>query len=172
MTDIDPPIVSSPNGSSGACWTFDLVEACLVEAMRLWWRSPDRERGWHLIRSCWPEIRQDSAEEAAIAALHAEEAKLRPLPLTRDQLAERDAISEWLALVPERDRRIVGLALGQLAAGRKAVSWTRIRRRLSAEIGTRGLGQRYRRAIAGIAGGLNAGLIGGEVRGVLEGSAE
>lgn len=140
-------------------YTFDMVEERLVEAMRLWWRMPDREKGWHAIRAFWPEMRRhnhfgDYADT---------EGSPRPLPLTRDQVKEMETVGEWIAHhVQERDRQLVVLALMERAKGRKQVRWSRIRLRLSADISRQGLWMRYQRAIRAIAEALNAAEIRGD----------
>lgn len=152
MTYIDPPISSSLKGTPGAYWTFDLVQERLIEAMGLWRRSPGGgkwpfagDAPWHLVRKELF-IDHDAGRE---------QAKARPIPLSREQIRERDEASEWIArFVPERDRLLVVLAITQLAHGRAQVRWSEIRKRLSAEISPRGLDKRYRRAIAAIAVGL------------------
>jgi hypothetical protein len=55
MTTNNPPKTSSQTGKDGF-WTFDAVQERLIEAMRLWWRSPGRRRWpfagdapWHLM---------------------------------------------------------------------------------------------------------------------------
>lgn len=135
--------------------TFREVEARLVEAMRLWRRSPGGGRWpfagdgpWHLVRG------DGSAQEEWDRRYNDHrggfQEKPRPLPLSIDEVEERDRVSEWLRFVPERDRRLVVLALVQLANGAPHPKWSRIRLQLTEEIGARGLGQRYSRAITGI----------------------
>lgn len=133
----------------GSMWTYDLVQERLVDAMRLWWRSPGGGRWpfagdapWWMIRAEWADYPDPDAPP-------------RPLPLSRAQIAERDEASEWLRMVPDRDRKLVVLALVQLASGHKRVRWSRVREQISVDISRRGLGQRYSRALAGIARALN-----------------
>lgn len=144
--------IEAQASKGGSFWTFDLVEEALVEAMTLWRRSPDRERGWHAIRAYWPEINRhtwfgDYADHDATP---------RPLPLTRDQVDERDRVSEWLAHVDQRDRKLVVLALACLAGGEKRVPWRRLLKPMCLQLGADGLRKRYSKAITSICHALNA----------------
>jgi hypothetical protein len=77
-----------------------------------------------------------------------------PAPLTRDEVGERDQASEWLALVPAADRRIVVLALYDLQRGRR-VSWLAMRAQVGVKLGADGLARRYTKALDLIARHLN-----------------
>src|SRR3546814_20484305 len=59
-------------------WTFEMVQERLVEAMLLWRRMPDRERGWLAVKAYWPEMRRHNhfGDYADV------EASPRPLPLS------------------------------------------------------------------------------------------
>jgi hypothetical protein len=132
-------------------WTFDAVEERLVEAMRLWWRAPDRERGWLHIKAMWPDFRRhnwwgDYADT---------EAEPRRARLTRQQIAEMEEAAEWMRFVPERDRRLVGLAILALASGKARVPWLALRRPMGVKLGADGLRRRYERAVSRIAFALN-----------------
>jgi hypothetical protein len=138
---------------AGSFLTFEDVQEEMIAALQGWRRMPDRERNWLRSRAHWPEILRhtyfgDYSDE--------EQPEPRPLPLTRAQVKRMNEVSEWLRFAPEADRQLVVLALAQLAAGRKRVSWTRVRRKMNAEVGTRALGQRFTRAISSIAKGVNA----------------
>ncbi|MFN3943905.1 MAG: hypothetical protein ACK4K7_03100 [Allosphingosinicella sp.] len=139
--------------------TFAMVEERMVEAMVLWRRSPDRERGWHRMRAFWPDIvRHNWFGDYADT-----EAEPRPLPLTRAEVAERDEASEWMRFVPERDRRLVVMALMCLARGEARVPWRRLLQPLGLRMGADGLRMRYARAIEKVANALNGGNPGGIV---------
>lgn len=162
-------------------WTFAAVEERLIEAMRLWWRSPGGGRWpfaadapWHLMtrktriaeggfkgRDLQLRMQAEDAEEAKRM-----EGRGRRGALSREEVAERDQAGEWLAWVPARDRRLVVAVLGRRAAGVKRIEWARIRAELGASgaVGAdgpdgvpehKGLYRRYTRAIAGIAARLN-----------------
>jgi hypothetical protein len=100
-----------------AFMTFAAVQDRLVEAMRHWWRSPDSDCRFSLggrVSAIW---RQALSEPAFIDI---QEAALRPLPLSRADIARMSEASEWLAFVGERDRKLVTLALVKLASGCQA----------------------------------------------------
>lgn len=141
--------------------TFAGVEERLIEALLLWRRAPDREASWQHVRSLWPDIGRHGWRVDVDGEFDEREAAPEPKRpgLTRDEVAEMNRVAEWMRFVPERDRRLVVLALGQKAGGRENVDWARVRRRLDAEIGRKGLYRRYCRAIAGVVRELDAGHI-------------
>lgn len=153
----------SGNGRDDGLWTWQMVEDRWVEAMRLWRRAPDRERGWLQVRSWWPDIRIEAEIDHGTGDRNYIDKDARPRvpPLTRGQVGEMEAAAEWFAVVPDRDKRLVVLALAQLASDRPSVSWARVRARLEEEISPRGLGMRYSRALTRVANALNAGTLRG-----------
>src|SRR3546814_532230 len=98
-------------------WTFEAVQERLVEAMLLWRRMPDRERGWLAVKAYWPDLRRHNHFGDYADA----EATPRPLPLSRAEIRRMEEASEWLLLVNERDRALVALAVAWLAGGRSQV---------------------------------------------------
>lgn len=143
--------VEADASEPGRFWTFEAVQERLIVAMLLWRRAPDRERGWQTVRAFWPEMRRHNH----FGDYSDEEATPRPLPLTRSEVAEMNAVGEWLAFVPERDRRLVALAITRLANGAAQVPWMGLRRAMGVKLGAGGLRQRYSRAITAIANRLN-----------------
>ena len=163
-----------PHGGSDDFWTFDAVEERLVEAMRLWWRSPGEghwpfaaDAPWHLMTrrarlaegrvkgmDVARQLQEDDAEET-----RQWQGRERPGPLTRDEVALRDATSEWLAWIEPDARKVVVAVLAQLAAGRENVDWARVKRATGAEIGNKGVYRRYTRAIMVIAMRLNGEVV-------------
>jgi hypothetical protein len=136
-------------------WTFAMVEAALVEAHDLWRRSP--RAGHHPLKSCWPNEMLQRIDAGDLDGRGGDMVapELRPLPLSRAEVAQRDRVSAWLAFIPgEINRRIVVLAVGQLASGRSQVDWRRVRNRLRLANG-RGSEGRYSRAIGAICATLN-----------------
>ena len=100
---------------------FDDVEARLVEAMLLWRRSPDRERGWLHVKAFWPEIQRAGCFRVVGGEVdYPEEDPIpRPLPLTRAEVRTMTEASDWMALVPERDRKLVALGVAGMVSGRE-----------------------------------------------------
>lgn len=149
----------------GTFWTFASVEERLVEAMRLWWRSPGGRSSpfaadgpWELVRheEAGVGLSVDGAYSVDVLKSATEAAAARPLPLTRHEVAERDAASALIEMIEkEGDRRIVVAAVSYLAAGRKRVPWQELRNRMKLTIGAGGVAQRYSRAVGFIAFRLN-----------------
>lgn len=157
MVEIEDP---RREAEAGLLMTFDAVQERMVEAMLLWRRAPDRERGWLTVRAYWPEISRQGWRVDVDGEHDEREADEkpdpRPLPLTRDEVAEMQLVGEWLGLVPEQDRKLVVYALAALASGRRRVPWLRLRRPLGVKLGADGLRKRYGAALAGICAALNA----------------
>lgn len=139
-------------------WSFDDVEAALVEAVRLWWRSPGSGRGspwasdgpWELM------LREtDQGDYDAIGGDRMDSAPVRSLPLSRADIARRDAITAWMNWVPDRDRRLVHIAARQMAAtGWRSPGFLKIKLRWGHQLGG-ALRKRYNRALYTIAENLN-----------------
>lgn len=140
--------------------SFDDVQERLVEAMITCWRTPDRERGWQQVRSNWPEALRELAVgdyDARGGDGTSSEVTLRPASQTRLEIAEMEEAFAWVAALPEGDRRVVGLVVGQLARGQREVSWAKLLRRLGRARGADGLRKQYGRAITAIAMRANGG---------------
>jgi hypothetical protein len=141
MEGIDP----KAEREAGALMSFDDVQEALVEAVRCTWRLPDRERGWHQVRSLWPAIRRhtwfgDYGESAS-------DAPPAPLPLSRREIAQMERALGWVEVVQGDDRRLIGLALRELARGEARVPWRRLLRPMGLTMGSDGLRMRYARAM-------------------------
>jgi hypothetical protein len=172
MTGLYPPNLSS-HGREEHFWTFAAVEERLIEAVRLWRRSPGEGRWpfagdapWQLMtRKTRVAIGIEGGLKGRELQLHmqaedAEEAKRwegreRSGPLSRDDVARRDEASEWLRHVGEQDRRLVVLVLVKRAAGVQRIDWSRIREQIGAGIENKGLYRRYSRAITAVVKELN-----------------
>ncbi len=140
-------------------WTFALVEERLVEAMRLWWRSPGGGSSPFAADGPWELITERTRAEAGggyIGRGEVEQVALRRLPLTRGEVAARDAASAMLEMVEgDEDRRLVVLVLCQLARGAKRVDWAPVKRAFGARRGAGALAERYARAIGFVAFRMN-----------------
>lgn len=133
--------------------TFCDVEDRLVEAMLTCWRYPDRERGWQRIRSAWPEISRDvwaGDYDARGGEGSSSDVALRAAAQTRAEVAEMDEAFGWLDAISPEDRKLVGLAIVQLARGRREVSWIKMLDRIGMDHGADGLRMRYARVINAI----------------------
>jgi len=132
--------------------TFAAVEQRLVEAMIVCWRHGDREASWLHLKSGWPEVlREIAAGDWGGAGIDGHSAApIRPASLTRIEVAEMEEAFGWLDAVSPEDRRIVGMALAQLASGKREVSWLKIMQRLGLAHGSEGLRKRYGRALTAI----------------------
>ena len=134
-------------------WSFALVEERLVEALRFWWHVegagwPFASDGpWHLI------ARDDSWDWDNDKWADALPPKM---PLSVDQVRRRDEATAWLRHAPDRDRRLVVLAVTALAAGRKRVPWRALLKPMGMKRGADGLRMRYGRAVNAICVTLNA----------------
>jgi len=124
----------------------------LVEAMIVCWRHGDREASWLHLKSGWPEVlREIAAGDWGGAGVDGHSAApIRPASLTRVEVAEMEEAFGWLDAVSPDDRRIVGMALAQLASGKREVSWRGVMEKLGMERGSDGLRMRYGRAITAI----------------------
>lgn len=150
--------------------TFKEVEQALVEAARLWWRTPDKigPSGRNILISgsggtgiqIGMGFGKDGPWELADRDLYGpdvdKDAPIRMAPLSRAEVAVREAISAWLLWAPERDRRLVAVAVRQMAArGYKSPKFMELRRAMGIALGADGLRMRYNRAVTGIARELN-----------------
>lgn len=136
--DIDPRV----EAIHGGFLTFDDVEARLVEAITLWWRMPGGGKSpyatdgpWELIRAEWGDY-------------YDPDARPRQPPLSRAQIARMQEATEWMRFVPERDRRLVALAVNALAKGASQVPWMALRKPMGVKLGAHGLRKRYARALS------------------------
>lgn len=138
-------------------WTYEAVEAALVEALVVARRVPDREAGWLHVKAAWPDLRDadvfDYGGEGVDGVSHV---RIRPMPLANAQIDAMRRAESWLGryLADEADRLLVRAALGWLAAGRR-IGWTRIGKVLGLGVTRQALQRRYLTAVARIACGLN-----------------
>jgi hypothetical protein len=131
--------------------SFTAVEDRLVEALLTCWRYPDRERGWQTLRSAWPEISRTDPGDHDARGGDMTGAVLRPAAQTRAEISEMEEAFGWLDSVAPEDRKLIGLAIVQLAKGKREVSWVDLMRQMGIKRGADGLRMRYSRAITAIA---------------------
>ena len=160
MADLRGDMVeSNALASKLGIWTFELVEERLVEALRMWRRTPGQPgpSSTSPYASDIPAelIVKDAWEYDARGGDLRSDKEAVPLPpLSRSQMAERDQVSEWLVYVPDTDRKLVIMVLGIKAADRRP-EWLQIKRRMGIERGADGLRMRYNRAITSVCNRLN-----------------
>lgn len=139
---------------------FEDVEDRLVEAVRTCQRYPDRERGWQRIRSAWPEISRDvlvGDYDARGGDGSSSDVTLRSAAMTRQDVAEMEEAFAWLDRMDPVDRKLIGLAIAQLAHGRREVPWGKLLPAMGLTKGADGLRMRYGRAITAICNAINGG---------------
>lgn len=145
-------------------WTFAAVRDALVETVVLWRRSPGdgvwpfaSDGPWHLMVR---EIAKGDYDARGGDGTSSD-VTLRPLPLTREEVAVRDRRSAWLLHIPAADdRRLVIAVCGALASGYTRPPWAKLKRRFGIRLGQGGLERRYSKAITAICECLN----GAEIR--------
>lgn len=141
-------------------WTFDLVREALVEVTVLWRRSPGGGRWPFAADGPWHLMSRDAQAgdyDARGGFETSSDVAVRPLPLTREEVERRDAVSEWLMLVPAAaDRRLLAVCLEFHARGYTQLPWSKIMRFMGVQRGKDGLAKRYRAGLRAIAEGLNA----------------
>jgi hypothetical protein len=133
-------------------FTFKDVEQGLVDVMELWRRTPGAGRG--------SPFASDGPWELADRDLYGpdvdKDVPLRPAPLSRAEVAERDSVSAWIELVQDRDRRLVSLAIVQMSTRRyKSPAFKELLPEMGLRLGADGLRKRYNRAIYKITAELN-----------------
>lgn len=141
-------------------WTFDLVREALVEAALLWRRSPGSGRWPFASDGPWHLMSRDvhaGDYDARGGFDSSSDVAVRPLPLSRVEVERRDAVSEWIGMVPkEEDRRLLALCCEFYARGFAQLPWRRIKRVMGVERGEAGLRKRFERAVGAIAMSLNS----------------
>lgn len=137
------------------------AEECFIRAHVLERREPGGGRWpfagdgpWHLIQ---PEV-GDIAGEFSETLIENQAGKLLQVrkidslepraPLDAAEVAELAVLRSWLALVPERDRKLVWIATARLAAGEGRVPWKAIGRWLRIDRSPDTVARRYRQAMA------------------------
>jgi hypothetical protein len=149
-----PPIHGSDNGAV----TFDLVEERLVEAWGFLRRMPDREAGWLMdarassIYQRGQLSRQELLELYQIDGTEYDRDAAPTLPGLRSAEVDRmDQALGWMAWVDARDRKLVGIILGQLDRGASRPAWSSAAKAIGSTVEPDTLRKRYSRAITRIA---------------------
>jgi hypothetical protein len=93
-------------------WTYELVKDRLVEALQLWMRMPDGDSRFGLggrISSLWRQY----VPVSAFVDLVTEQP--RPLRPGRADIGRMQEATDWIVMIPDRDRRMVDA--GSVLAG-------------------------------------------------------
>lgn len=158
MTILHPPI-DPPIHGRGLSLSFAEVEERLVQAMLVYWRQPDAERGWLRLRAHWPDVSAEAGDyDARGGDLRSSDVVLRPASLTRAETAAAGEAFGWLDVVPPADRKLIGLAITALARGESRVPWLRLLRPMGMAHGSEGLRKRYGRAMRRVVIAANAAI--------------
>jgi hypothetical protein len=139
-------------------WTFDLVREALVEATVLWRRSPGDGRWPFASDGPWHLMSGEAGDYDARGGFDtSSDVAVRPMPLSREEVDQRDMVSEWVMLVPAAaDRQLLALCLEFHARGYTQLPWAKIMHRMGVSRGKDGIAKRYRAALRAIAVGLNS----------------
>lgn len=135
--------------------TFTGLEDRLVEALCICWRDADRARGWQHVKSAWPEIMREAHLGDYVEP--SSDAAIRPAALTRQDVAEMEEAFDWLNAADPTDRKLIGLAINQLARGKREISWIAMLPVMGLPRGAEGLRMRYGRAMTAICNAVNGG---------------
>lgn len=142
---------------AGGLLSFDDVQEALVEAVRCTWRMPDRERGWQQVRSLWPAVARHRLDGDWYEVVANDAAEPAPGPLSRQEIAATERAFSWVEAVHGDERRLIGLALRELAGGVGRVRWRRLLKPMGLAIGADGLRMRYARAMRKVVARANGG---------------
>jgi hypothetical protein len=137
-------------GGAGAGFlSYDDVEARLIEAVQLHWRTetcawPFASDGpWHLILE--RDLREYTGGQPSSPA------RMPRIPLGKAEMGRMREAFEWLLLVPDDlDRRIIVLSVTERAKGPKRVPWQVVARRAGGRHEPDALRMRYIRALGAL----------------------
>ncbi|NYT43119.1 hypothetical protein HZY97_20255 [Sphingomonas sp. R-74633] len=140
--------------------SFELVEARLVEAWGFLLRMPDRERGWLRVKALWPDIRRTREDFRNWDAKLDQGIEPRKPGLRTAEVDKMEEALGWLRVVKERDRKLIGVVLGQLQRADDP-EWSAVAHAFGGEASSDAYRKRYGRAITAICNSLNT----AEIRG-------
>lgn len=152
----------SANASEDGSITFDGVQERLVEAWGFLRRMPDREAGWLMdvrassIYERGQLSRQELWELYQIDSADYDRDALPRMPGLRSVEVDRmEQALGWMGWVDARDRKLVGIILGQLERGASRPAWASAAKVLGSTVEPDTLRKRYSRAITRIAAKLD-----------------
>lgn len=132
--------------------TFQDVQMLLVDCIDLWRRTPKQDNIGMKTSGIWSQMLQ-RIEPGDVDGRGVDmiEPTPRPLPLSRDEVRRRDAVTNWYLDIPNpEDRRLVAVAVGYLHRGYQRVPWLKVKHQLRIKFGADGLRKRYGKAIFAI----------------------
>lgn len=133
--------------------TFDDVQARLVEAWGYLLRMPDREAGWHRIKAMWPDMRRH--HRFGDYGDMDPDARPKQPGLSTDEVDQMAEALGWVEWVRERDRKLIGLVLGQLQRVAHP-EWPAIARQMDPSRSPDAFRKQYARALTRICMRLNS----------------
>lgn len=146
------------NASEDGSITFEGVQERLVEAWGFLRRMPDREAGWLMdvrassIYERGQLSRQELRELYQIDSADYDRDALPRMPGLRSVEVDRmEQALGWMGWVDARDRKLVGIVLGQLERGSSRPAWASAAKSLGSTVEPDTLRKRYSRAITRIA---------------------
>lgn len=155
MTAVYDPLERAPRDGGE-------VEVALIECAHLWRRSPGGGRWPFAGDGPWHLVRADPGDYDARGGDMTGEPSVGRVPLSREEMARRDLVSGWYAVIAaDADGALVRDAVAQLAGGASRVAWRALtrthRNRHGGAIGADGLARRYERALDRVARAVRAG---------------
>lgn len=143
------------------CWTFELVEERLIEAVTLWRRAPGGGASPFARDAPWGQMRRINEAGDAFSFydprgfdMASSDVRLRPLPLVRAEHGRMIEASGWIERFVAEDDRVLVCKVVRIKAGGRRPSWLALLGEMGLVRGADGLRKRYGRAIAAIAAGL------------------
>lgn len=132
--------------------TFHDVQLLLVDCIDLWRRTPRQDNIGMKTSGIWSQMLQRiDGGDVDGRGVDMIEPTPRRLPLSRDEVRRRDAVTNWYLDIPKPDdRRIVAAAVGYLDRGYQRVPWLKVKHQLGIRFGADGLRKRYGKAIFAI----------------------
>lgn len=144
--------------AASGLWTYEAVEARLIEAMWVSRRMPDREGMWQSLRAYWPDIVRERClgDYDAYGYLgNSSDLPEARISIPPAQMDRASVATDWLALLDDEASRLrVKLALEWKVGGRR-VGWTRIGRIMGVKAGREAIKVKYIEAVAYITCRLN-----------------
>jgi hypothetical protein len=143
-----------------ALWTFDDVEARLVEAIGFLRRMPGGGSSPYAKDGPWAQIRREWGDYVDRDEVRERESRPRG-SLRTEEVDRMEEALDWVRFVRAVDTRLLGLALASMERDGSEVPWTELAPRIGLRtatgrlLGPDALRMRYQRAVGAIAKSLN-----------------